>query len=105
MSRSSPTPYSPGRTESDTAPDGLSVAVLSFDDFDGEPRQVRFAAAFTEDLITELTRNDGLMVTARYSGEAYAEKATPARGLDGVAGRRDGRAGRQASWPAAAGFP
>ena len=37
-------------------PAGLSVAVLPFDDFDGDPRQVRFAAAFTEDLITELAR-------------------------------------------------
>ena len=31
------------------APDGLSVAVLPFDDFDGDPRQVRFAEAFTEE--------------------------------------------------------
>jgi TolB-like protein/DNA-binding winged helix-turn-helix (wHTH) protein/tetratricopeptide (TPR) repeat protein len=60
-------------------PAGLSVAVLPFDDFDGDTRQVRFAAAFTEDLITELAGNDGLMVIARNSVEAYAEKATDVR--------------------------
>ena len=56
-------------------PAGLSVAVLPFDDFDGDARQVRFADAFTEDLITELARTDGLMVIARNSVEAYADKA------------------------------
>ncbi len=62
-----------------SVPAGLSVAVLPFDDFDGDTRQVRFAAAFTEDLITELAGNDGLMVIARNSVEAYAEKATDVR--------------------------
>jgi len=61
------------------APDGLSVAVLPFDDFSGDPRQVRFAAAFTEDLITELARTKGLMVIARNSVEAYAGTATDVR--------------------------
>ncbi len=60
-------------------PAGLSVAVLPFDHFDGDARQVRFAAAFTEDLITELARPDGLKVIARNSVEAYAEKATDVR--------------------------
>ena len=40
--------------------------------------QVRFAAAFTEDLITELAAKPiGLRVIARNSVEAYAERAGP----------------------------
>jgi TolB-like protein/DNA-binding winged helix-turn-helix (wHTH) protein/Tfp pilus assembly protein PilF len=57
----------------------LAVAVLPFDDLSGEARQARFADAFTEDLITELARTNGLKVIARNSVKAYADKATDVR--------------------------
>ena len=57
----------------------LSVAVLPFDDLGGEARQARFADAFTEDLITELARADGLRVIARNSVEVYADRAVDVR--------------------------
>ena len=53
--------------------------MLPFDNLGGDARQARFADAFTEDLITELARNDGLRVIARNSVEAYAEKAADVR--------------------------
>jgi TolB-like protein/tetratricopeptide (TPR) repeat protein len=60
-------------------PASLAVAVLPFDDLGGEARQARFADAFTEDLITELARTDGLRVIARNSVEAYADQAADVR--------------------------
>ena len=65
----------------------LSVAVLPFDDLGGEARQARFADAFTEDLITELARTDGLRVIARNSVEVYADKAADVREIGRELGR------------------
>jgi len=55
----------------------LSVAVLPFDDFSGNERQARFAEAFTEDIITELSRS--VMVIDRNSVETYKGQAVDVR--------------------------
>jgi TolB-like protein/Tfp pilus assembly protein PilF len=59
----------------------LSVAVLPFDHLGGEERQARFADAFTEDVITELARADGLRVIARNSVDVYADRAADVRDI------------------------
>jgi adenylate cyclase len=48
-------------------PDGPSIAVLPFTNLSGDPEQEYFADGVTEDLITELSRFDGLLVIARNS--------------------------------------
>jgi TolB-like protein/DNA-binding winged helix-turn-helix (wHTH) protein/tetratricopeptide (TPR) repeat protein len=64
---------------SDPAMAGISVAVLPFDDFSGDERQSRFADAFTEDLITELSRTRALAVIARNSVETYRDQPVDVR--------------------------
>ena len=49
-----------------------SVAVLPFTNMSNDPEQEPFADGLTEDLITDLSRNDGLFVIARNSTWANA---------------------------------
>jgi TolB-like protein len=60
-------------------PDRPSLAVLPFDDLDGDERQERLADGFAEDLITELARFRSLLVIARNSSFAYKGKAVDLR--------------------------
>ena len=52
-----------------------SIAVLPFTNMSGDTEQDYFADGMTEDLITDLSRHDGLLVIARNSSFAY--KASP----------------------------
>ncbi len=53
----------------------LSIAVLPFDNLSGDPEQDYFADAFTEDLITDLSRIRDAFVIARRSSFTYKGKA------------------------------
>ena len=48
-------------------PTGPSIAVLPFTNMSGDPEQEYFADGITEDIITELSRFEGLFVIARNS--------------------------------------
>jgi adenylate cyclase len=50
--------------------------VLPFDNMSGDPEQEYFADGIAEDILTELSRNPGLMVIARNSTFTYKGKAT-----------------------------
>lgn len=50
---------------SDPLPDKPSVAVLPFDNLSGDKEQEYFADGMTDDLITHLSKVDGLFVIAR----------------------------------------
>lgn len=51
-----------------------SIAVLPFDNLSGDPSQEYFADAFTEDLITDLSRIRGAFVIARRTSFTYKNK-------------------------------
>jgi len=52
-------------------PDKPSIAVLPFTNMSGDPEQEYFADGMTEDLITDLSKIEGLFVIARNSSFAY----------------------------------
>ena len=52
-------------------PDKPLIAVLPFDNMGGDPEQDYFADGIIEDLITELSRFQGLFVIARNSVFSY----------------------------------
>ncbi len=56
---------------SDPLPDKPSVAVLPFDNLSGDKEQEYFADGMTDDLITHLSKVDGLFVIARNSVFTY----------------------------------
>ena len=56
-------------------PAKASIAVLPFVNMSGDPEQEYFSDGITEDLITELSRLSGLLVTARSSVFTYKGKA------------------------------
>ncbi|RAZ78442.1 winged helix-turn-helix domain-containing tetratricopeptide repeat protein [Mesorhizobium atlanticum] len=60
-------------------PAKASIAVLPFVNIDGIPEQDAFTDGLTEDLITDLSRNAGLLVIARQSSLAYKGKTTDVR--------------------------
>jgi TolB-like protein len=60
-------------------PSKPSIAVLPFTNMSGEAQQESFADGLTEDLITDLSRNEGLFVIARNSTFAYKGKSIDAR--------------------------
>ncbi|MBN9220942.1 MAG: winged helix-turn-helix domain-containing protein [Mesorhizobium sp.] len=60
-------------------PDKPSIAVLPFVNLSNDPEQAAFADGLTEDLITDLSRADGLFVIARNSTFAYKGRATDVR--------------------------
>ncbi len=62
-----------------TAPDGPSIAVLPFDNMSGDPEQDYFADGITEDIITEISKNPGILVISRNSTFTYKGKAAKAQ--------------------------
>ncbi|MDQ6432729.1 hypothetical protein RB623_01520 [Mesorhizobium sp. LHD-90] len=56
-----------------------SIAVLPFLSMSDDPEHESFADGLTEDLITDLSRNAGLFVIARYSVFAYKGKSVDVR--------------------------
>jgi TolB-like protein len=60
-------------------PDRPSIAVLPFVNFSADPEQAYFADGLTEDLITDLSRNSGLLVIARNSSFAYKGRSIDVR--------------------------
>ena len=56
----------------DTKP---SIAILPFENLSGDPEQRYFSDGITEDIITELCRNHGLLVIARNSSFQYRDRA------------------------------
>ena len=59
----------------DSAPHRPSLAVLPFDNMSGDPQEDYFADGITEDLITEFSRFQELIVIARNSVFSYKGKA------------------------------
>jgi adenylate cyclase len=51
-----------------------SIAVLPFSNLSGDPRQEYFSDGITDELITELSRLNGLFVIARTSSFTYKNK-------------------------------
>jgi TolB-like protein/Tfp pilus assembly protein PilF len=62
-----------------TAMDKPSIAVLSFVNMRSDPEQDYFADGLAEDLITDLSKVPGLIVTARHSAFAYKGKSIDIR--------------------------
>src|SRR5262249_15941988 len=56
------------------SPDKPSIAVLPFDNMDGDPGQQYFSDGVTEDIITDLSRFRSLLVIARHSSFHYRGK-------------------------------
>jgi adenylate cyclase len=56
-----------------------AVAVLPFDNLSGDPAQNYFSDGLTEDIITDLARNDELLVIARNSTFAYRDNPVDVR--------------------------
>lgn len=56
-----------------------SIAVLPFLNMTTDPEQETFADGLTEDLITDLSRNEGIFVIARNSSFAYKGKSVDVR--------------------------
>jgi adenylate cyclase len=69
-------------------PDRLSVAVLPFDNFSGDPTRERLGDGLAEDLITELARFRDLFVIARQSTFAYKGRAMDVRQVGRELGAR-----------------
>src|SRR6185503_10987211 len=65
-----------------------SIAVLPFANMSGDPEQAYFADGMTEDLITDLSKVDGLFVIARNSTFVYKGKATDVRDIAKALGVR-----------------
>ena len=55
-----------------------SIAVLPFENLSGDPEQGYFSDGITDDIITELSRYDELLVMARYSSFAFRGSSLPA---------------------------
>ncbi|GGX89033.1 hypothetical protein GCM10007160_15460 [Litchfieldella qijiaojingensis] len=58
-----------------------SIAVLPFDNLSGDPDQEYFADAFTEDLITDLSRIRGAFVIARRTSFTFKGKAVDVKNV------------------------
>jgi TolB-like protein/thioredoxin-like negative regulator of GroEL len=54
-----------------------SIAVLPFENLSGDPEQRYFSDGITDDVITELSRYDELLVIARYSSFAFRGSPLP----------------------------
>lgn len=64
---------------SGTAVDEALIAVLPFENLDDDPKWQRIADGTTEDIITDLSQADQVLVIARNSTEAYKGKAVDVR--------------------------
>jgi adenylate cyclase len=60
-------------------PEKPSIAVLPFQNMSGDPEQEYFADGMVEEIITALSRNRGLFVTARNSSFTYKGRAVDIR--------------------------
>jgi TolB-like protein len=60
-------------------PEAPSIAVLPFQTMSRDPEQESFADGLTEDLITELSKANGLFVIARHSSFAYKGRTADIR--------------------------
>ena len=56
-------------------PDKPSIAVLPFQNLSGDPEQEYFADGVVEEIITALSRFEGLFVIARNSSFTYKEES------------------------------
>ena len=65
----------PNKTKVDEA--RPSIAVLPFENMSGDAEQAYFSDGITEDLITSLSKIDGLFVIARNSTFTYKEQRKP----------------------------
>ncbi|WP_214476084.1 adenylate/guanylate cyclase domain-containing protein [Mesorhizobium sp. dw_380] len=59
--------------------DYASIAVLPFDNLGGDPKWERIADGITEDIITDLSQEDQVLVIARHSTNVYKGKAVDIR--------------------------
>lgn len=66
-----PWPAVPVQAENMPLPSMPSVAVLPFTNMSGDPEQEYFSDGITEDIITELSRDRGILVIARNSSFAF----------------------------------
>jgi TolB-like protein/cytochrome c-type biogenesis protein CcmH/NrfG len=62
-------------------PDKPSIAVLAFNNMSDDPKQDYFAEGIAEDIITDLSKLDGLFVIARNSSFSYRGKSLPIKGI------------------------
>jgi len=69
-------------------PDKPSIAVLPFDNMSGDPEQEYFADGITEDIITELSRFNGLFVIARNTSMTFKGQKLDLRGVSKQLGVR-----------------
>jgi adenylate cyclase len=60
-------------------PDKPSIAVLPFNNMSGDQEQEYFADGITEDIITEISKINGIMVISRNSTFTYKKKAVKAQ--------------------------
>ena len=60
-------------------PDKPSIAVLPFQNMSGDPEQEYFSDGIADDIITELSRNRSLLVSARNSSFTYKGRAVDIR--------------------------
>jgi TolB-like protein/class 3 adenylate cyclase len=81
--RSSPEPSAPL-----ALPAKPSIAVLPFENMGGDPEQSYFADGMTDDLITDLSKVEGLFVIARNSTFAYKSKSRDVREIARALGVR-----------------
>ena len=74
VGRQTPAPAPMKRTDNaESAPDN-SIAVLPFENLSGDPKQEYFSSGITEDIITDLSRFQDLLVIARNSTQVYSGK-------------------------------
>lgn len=59
--------------------DEASIAVLPFDNLGDDPKWERIADGITEDIITDLSQADHVLVIARHSTDAYKGKSVDVR--------------------------
>ncbi|WP_031261184.1 adenylate/guanylate cyclase domain-containing protein [Mesorhizobium sp. LNHC252B00] len=64
---------------SGVAVDYASIAVLPFDNLGKDPKWDRIADGITEDIITDLSQSDHVLVIARHSTDVYKGKAVDVR--------------------------
>ena len=71
--------WPPAEEPSKNAPATVSIAVLPFDNLGGLPEQEYIADGMTDDLITELAKDPGLLVIARDSAFLYKGQSRDVR--------------------------
>ena len=69
----------PGRAVHAQKPN--SIAVLAFDNMTGDPTQESFCDGISEDIITDLSKTEGVAVIGRQSSFTYKGRATDARAI------------------------